>query len=240
MSSRGASASLGGEKRSFRSRSPIQSRKGDEDRQEEKSSVDFISVMAQLRSIGGLPEGHKIRGFMAALEDDDLPAASSYKMPIGGASTDILANDIDSRVSSSLSGMLSHKVSKLLLYQGVRSPKVYRFEGEELTKAKVLNRHMTELAGLQSFDNLNKTNIIWSSTEAEDMEAAARSIMEATFWMEWWIFAMRSLALKSTDDSCLVRRLSLASARCQLLVAKTASTLCANIILKRRDAVLLK
>ena len=67
-----------------------------------------------------------------------VPAASSYKMPIGGASADILA-DIDSRVSLSLSGMHSREVSKLLLYQGVVSRKFYRFEGEELTKVKVLN-----------------------------------------------------------------------------------------------------
>ena len=57
-------------------------------------------MVAQLHFLGGLPEapleGRKIRGFMAALEDNDLSAASSYKMPIGGASLDILA-DTDSR-----------------------------------------------------------------------------------------------------------------------------------------------
>ena len=51
---------------------------------------------------------------------------------------------------------------------------------------------------------------------------------------------MKSLSLKSADDARLVRCLSLASARCQLLVAKTASTLWANVILKHRDAVLAK
>ena len=72
------------------------------------------------------------------------------------------------------------------------------------------------------------------------MEAAAHSIVEATSWMDWWTFAMRSLALKFTDDSCLVRRLSLAAARCLLPIAKMAFALRANIILKRRDAVLAK
>ena len=97
---------------------------------------------------------------------------------------------------------------------------------------KRVNHHVTELAGLHSFDWLNKTDVIWSSTESEDMEAAPRSIVEATSWMDWWTFAMRSLALKSTNDGRLVRRLSLAGARCQLLVAKTASTLWANISLR--------
>ena len=94
---------------------------------------------------------------------------------------------------------------------------------------------MTELAGLCTFDNLNKTNVIWSS-----MEAALQSIMEATMWMDWWTFAMKSLALKSTDDARLVHRWLLAGARCHLLVAKMASTLWANVILKQRDAVLAK
>ena len=62
----------------------------------------------------------------------------------------------------------------------------------------------------------------------------------ATLSMNWWTFAIQSLALKSTDDGRLVCRLSLAGARCQLLVAKTASTLWADIILKRRDSVLAK
>ena len=57
------------------------------------------------------------------------------------------------------------------------------------------------------------------------MEAALLSIVEATSLMDWWTFAMQFLALKSTDDGRLVRRLSLTSARCQLLVAKTAPTL---------------
>ena len=60
---------------------------------------------------------------------------------------------------------------------------------------------MTELAGMRSFDNLNKTGIILSSSEAKDMEAAMRSIVEVTCWMDWWMFAMKSLALKSTSDA---------------------------------------
>ena len=82
--------------------------------------------------------------------------------------------------------------------------------------------------------------MILSSSKAEETEAASQSIVKATSWMEWWTFAMKSLALQSTKDSRLVHRLSLAGTRCQLLVAKTASTLWANVVLKRRDAVLAK
>ena len=95
-------------------------------------------------------------------------------MPVGGAST-----DIDDEVSSP-SGMRSKKVSKLLQYPGVRSRRFYRFKREEVTKAKVLSRHVTGLAGLHSWENLNKMDVIWFSAEDEDVEAALKSIVEAT------------------------------------------------------------
>ena len=127
-----------------------------------------------LWSLNELPEAslesRKIRGFRVALEDNDQPA-SSYCLPVGGASGDILA-DIDDCISSPSSGMRSKKVSKLLTYPGVRSHRFYRFKGEELAKVQSLNQHMMELAGLRSFENLSKT-------EAKDMETAMQSIVEA-------------------------------------------------------------
>ena len=93
-------------------------------------------------------ESHKILGFRGALEDDDQPA-SSYHLPIGRGSADIL-DDIDDRISSPSSGVHSKKVSKLLTYTGVRNCHFYRFE-DELSKAHSLNRHLTELPGMSSF-----------------------------------------------------------------------------------------
>ena len=51
---------------------------------------------------------------------------------------------------------------------------------------------------------------------------------------------MNSLALQLSSDACLIHSLSLAGARCQLLVAKMASTMWTNLVLKRRDSVLAK
>ena len=127
-------------------------------------------------------------------------------------------------------------MSKLLQFPGVCSHRFYMFDGEEATKAHSSNWHVTAIASLRSFDILNRTNVIWSSCEAEDMEAAMHSIVEASSWMDWWTFAMQSLALQSSRDS----RLSLGGCRCQFLVAKTTSTLWANIVLKQLDAVLVK
>ena len=53
-------------------------------------------------------------------------------------------------------------------------------------------------------------------------------------------FAAKSMALRSSGDTRMLKCLFVAGARCQLLVAKTASSIWANLILKRRDAVLTK
>ena len=114
------------------------------------------------------------------MEEDEQPT-SSYRLPVGGALVDILT-DIDGRILSPSLGM-HLKVLRLLQYLVVHSQHFDRFEGEEVTKAKVLNLHATELAGLCSWDNQNKTDVNLSS--AEDMEAALKSIVEATSWLDW-------------------------------------------------------
>ena len=73
--------------------------------------------------------------------------------------------------------------------------------GEEAAKAHSLNCHVMELTGLRSFDNLNRTGAILSSSEAEDMEVAMWSVVEATSWMDWWAFTMKFLVLQSSSDA---------------------------------------
>ena len=82
------------------------------------------------------------------------------------------------------------------------------FEREDVTEACSLNWHATVLTGLRSFDILSRTNVFWSSSEAEDMEAVGHSIVEATSWMDWWTFTMKSLALQSSGDSPLINVMS--------------------------------
>ena len=93
----------------------------DEGRQEEQSS-EFVSVITQMRLASSLPEapseGRKIYGFRVGLDGDEQPV-SSYRLPIGDVSADILAN-IDDHIFLTTFGMRS-KVSKLLLCPGMRS-----------------------------------------------------------------------------------------------------------------------
>ena len=89
-------------------------------------------MMAALPSLNNLPEAPsetgEINSFRAALEDDNQPA-SSYCLPVAGASRDIFS-DIDDHISSPSWGMHLKKVSKLLPYPGVCSCRFYRFKAE--------------------------------------------------------------------------------------------------------------
>ena len=54
--------------------------------------------------------------------------------------------------------------------------------------------------------------------------------------MDWWTFAAKSLAFRDSSNTAKVRHFVM-DAKCQLLVAKTASTIWANTLLKHCDAV---
>ena len=149
----------------------FQSQWMDESCQEVQYWLNFVSFVANLHSLYGLLEApsksRHIRGFHAALEDDNQPSPSC-RLPNSAASADILA-DMNYRVSSMLSGMRS----------------------------------------------------------SEGWRHGSHLYVPLCSWLNWWTYVMKFLSLKSTDDTRLVRRLFLASIRCQL-IAKTASTLWAS------------
>ena len=99
--------------------------------------------------------------------DDNEQQASSYLLPMGDTSADILAV-IDDPISSTTTGMQLKKVYKLLPYPGGRIQQFCQFKGEEVVKFRSLNCHVTELAGILSVENLVKTDLVLSSSEAED------------------------------------------------------------------------
>ena len=89
-SSRYDSSSLGSFRRCVCLRSHSPSRRADEDRQEKRSSLELIDVIAQMGSELHLPaaslERCKICSFCARLDTEEQPS-SSYRLPIGDASS---------------------------------------------------------------------------------------------------------------------------------------------------------
>ena len=48
--------------------------------------------------------------------------------------------------------------------------------------------------------SLNKTDKVFTSTEVEDVEAAARTLLEATSEIDWWFYAAKSLGMRDTSE----------------------------------------
>ena len=120
-------------------------------------------------------------------------------------------------------------MSKFLPYPRVRSSKYYSFERKEVSWSCSTPRSITELGSIKFYENLNEMVVILSLTEAEDMESAVHTVVEAAFWMDWWTLAARSISFPSSSDSSKIKQLFVGGARCQLLVAKAASTVLTNV-----------
>ena len=77
--------------------------------------MELVDVIARICTESDLPpaplEGWRIWSFRAGLDADEQPS-SSYRLPIGDVSADILA-DVDYHVSSITTGMHFKKVSKV-------------------------------------------------------------------------------------------------------------------------------
>ena len=50
----------------------------------------------------------------------------------------------------------------------------------------MLSRAITELGSVKSFSNLNKTDVVFSFSEIEELEVAVSTLSETTSWMDWW------------------------------------------------------
>ena len=65
-----------------------------------------------------------------------------------------------------------------------------------------------------SFDNLNKTEVLFSASEVEELEAATRTVVEAMSFIDWWTQSPKSLALRDWSDTAEVKHLFIADAFC--------------------------
>ena len=77
---------------------------------------------------------------------------------------------------------------------------------------------------MEPFDSHSKMGVVFSSSGVENLEAAVMTLLEVTSGMDWWTYAVKSLALYDKSNTAKVNCFFAAGARCQLLLAKSAST----------------
>ena len=64
-----------------------------------------------------------------------------------------------------------------------------------------LPRAITEWGEMSLFDNIQKTDVVLLTSEAEALEAAARTIIKATLWVDWWTCSAKPLALLDSPEA---------------------------------------
>ena len=111
--------------------------------------------------------------------DDDEQLASSCLLTIGDASADILTN-IDDCISLTTPGMWSKKVCKLAFAVGISAGLKGRMWLVQVLQSPHDRAHWDTL-----IREAGKDGLVLSSSEAENLEATVRPIIEPTSWMDW-------------------------------------------------------
>ena len=162
-------------------------------------------------------------GIHAAQDLDDQPS-SSFRLPMDNASFDSLA-DIDDHIASPSTEIQLKKVLKLFPFPWVKCRQYYHIEGDKFILHQTFSLTTTKVEEIKTFENLGKTDMVFSCFEIEDLEAAARTLLEVISCVSWWFYAAKFLPMQDTTERLKVKCLFVTDARNQLLVAKTASTL---------------
>ena len=200
-----------------------------EGQQEEHSSADLAQVISWVHDLCGLPSTpakslKKMWCFYAAQDLGDQPS-SSYCLSRGDILSDIL-KDIDDRITS------------LCLRCGRRCQSCYlilEFIVDIVIALRVKRLFIITLypmGRMKSCYNLNKTDMVFTCTEVEDLEATVRALLKVTSWMNWWFYATKSLTMCNTSKNVKVQCLFVTRGRMQLLIAKSTLTTYTNLMVK--------
>ena len=84
---------------------------------------------------------------------------------------------------------------------------------------------------------VSRSDVTFTFSKIEDVEFAARTLLEASSEMDWWLYAAWSMILERCDDKAKTHPLSVAGAWTQMMVAHISSMLWANTILKLHAAL---
>ena len=90
---------------------------------------------------------------------------------------------------------------------------------------------------MKSSEDLSETDVFFSPSEVEDLEATVRILLQAAFW---WFCAAKSLAIRDASKMAKVKCLFIAGARTELPIAKISSTIWVNALPKHHNTILAK
>ena len=173
----------------------------------------------------------------------DLPHAiqttASYLLPVRRTVEDILKK-LDEKIASPEADMRAKKLLKLFPPPNVQSRRYCKFKGDSAPQFLKLTHCTTELEGIQTYDNFDRTYVGFTCFEVEEVEG----ISEGNYWRQphGWTGGCILLCLLSLPARRR-RRGTIGffdGAQTLMMMTRTAFVLRINLVLKFRDVILSK
>ena len=76
----------------------------------------------------------------------------------------------------------------------------YKVEGDTISEFLLLLRCITELLGIRTYNNLPRRDESLTCSKMKEVEPSARTLLEATLWMDWWLFSAWSLVMANSEE----------------------------------------
>ena len=89
-----------------------------------------------------------------------------------------------------------------------------------------------------SLDSVGRRDVVFSSTEAKELESGVGSMCAVTSWLDHWLNAFGRSAMDPAKDAASIQRLLRSGSRALFFLSCQLNNAWTNLKLKRRDSVL--
>ena len=206
-----------------------------------EDELDFQWVVGRIRFLNDLlPPSPKASRVLPPAINDFVsvrrPPSTSYALP-RSSMMESMIEDANARLCQDPRSFKEQKKVKGLLPNPTVRHRRYYVEKGCSVSMPTTNDSMADLLK-SSTDKVSKNDVVYSATEAKDLESGASSSCAVVSWLDHWLMAFGRSALDPTCDEASIRRLLASGGKALWFLAYQVSNLLANMRLKRRDAVL--
>ena len=206
-----------------------------------QEELDFQWVIGRIRTLNGLnPPSPKASRILPPAIDElvgpQREASTSYALPRSRMMESLVMDD-NARLSQDRGCFKDCKKTKgLLTAPMIRHRKYYKLEGSTDTPTTI-NDSMADLLK-SSLDTVAKRDVVYSATEAKELESGVSSMCITASWLDHWLNAFGRATMDPARDMASIRRLLRSGSTALQFLSCQLNTTWTNVKLKRRDSVL--
>ena len=172
----------------------------------------------------------------------DLPHAiqttASYLVLVRRTVEDILKK-LDGKIASPEADMMAKKLLKLFPPPNVQSRRYCKFKGDSAPQFLMLTHCITELEGIQTYDNFGGTYVGFTCFEVEGVEGINEETIGGSL-MDGLVAVFCSVSCHCQFEGDEIPSAFFDGAQTLMVMTRTAFVLRINLVLKFRDVILSK